>query len=422
MFAKLFSGTHSKEFWTVVIGCCVTFLSVVGILTVYSVTSVGNVEAGSDPFSDLWHQIAFIIAGVAICVLLARMPQIFNIPNFLIWTIWGACVALIVYVAISGTTVNGATRWLTIGGVTFQPSEFLKIAVMLMMVKIVSEHSRGEVDSKNATILICITCAAPLVFLLVTQRDLGSSFVLFATLVCILWLAGIRGDIIAGIVVVAGIGLFFELFVRGGFRSERLNYLNPWDDGEGGYGAGYNIIRSYYAIASGGVFGNGIGASHEKYDYLYAADNDFIFAVICEELGFVGGVLVILCVIAIFVCCVQIANAQEQMETKLVAYGAGLLLLIQSLLNIGCTVGVFPTTGKPLPFVSSGGSSILASFILLGIIFNSVAHCKVVTRAEKKRSKINIYTKEDLAQADVEEPESKRTGNRGTRPRPRFDF
>ena len=423
MLSRLLAKTQSKEFCAIVIACCVMFLCVVGILTVYSVTSVGNVESGTDPFIDLAHQIAFVVAGVGICVLLAKVPQIFNISNFLIWTVWVLCVALVAYVAINGTTVNGATRWLTIAGFTFQPSEFLKIAVMLMMVKILGEYSRGEVDSKNAAILIIATCAAPLVFLLVTQRDLGSSLVLFATLVGLLYLANIRGDIIAGIVVIAGVALLFELFVRGGYRSERLSFINPWDDGEGGYGSGYNIIRSYYAIASGGIFGNGIGASHEKYDYLYAADNDFIFAVICEEMGLVGGVLVVICVLAIFLCCVQIASAQEQTETKLVAYGAGLLLLIQSLLNIGCTVGVLPTTGKPLPFVSSGGSSILASFILLGIIFNSVTHSKVVTQAEKKRSKINIYSKVDVEKENEEVPEKKRTGKRrADRSRPRFDF
>ena len=423
MLSRLLAKTQSKEFCAIVIACCVTFLCVVGILTVYSVTSVGNVESGTDPLNDLAHQIAFVVAGVGICVLLARLPQIFNIPNFLIWTIWAFCVALVVYVAINGTTVNGAKRWLTISGITFQPSEFLKIAVMLMMVKILGEHSRGEVDSRNATILILVTCAAPLVFLLVTQRDLGSSFVLFATLVSLLYLANIRGDILAGIVILAGVALVVELFFRGGYRSERMSFINPWDDGEGGYGSGYNIIRSYYAIASGGIFGNGIGASHEKYDYLYAADNDFIFAVICEEMGFVGGVLVVICVLAIFLCCVQIACAQEQTETKLVAYGAGLLLLIQSLLNIGCTVGVLPTTGKPLPFVSSGGSSILASFILLGIIFNSVTHAKVVTQADKKRSKINIYSKVDAEEENEVVPEKKRTGKRrADRSRPRFDF
>ena len=417
MFDGLLTGSHSKSFYTIVISCCVVFLCVCGLLTIYSVTSVGNVEAGVDPFADLRSQAIYLAVGVAICVALAKQPQVFNASNYVIWGFWGMCVLAVLAVPFIGVTVNGATRWIAIGSATLQPSEFLKIALMLVLVKVLSEYSRGEVEGRMAGLIVVVTVGLPVAFMFVTQRDLGTTLVLVATLLCLAWIAGINVFIIAGL---ASLGILVVLaeFVSGGFRSERFSYINPWDDGQGGYGSGYNIIRAYYAIASGGVIGNGIGGSHEKYDYLYAADNDFIFAVICEDLGFVGGIVVLLAVLAIFYCCIQIANEQVDMEAKLVVYGAGLLLLIQSLLNIGCTVGALPTTGKPLPFVSSGGSSILASFILLGIIMNSVLHSQVETRADRRRSKINIYSKNDAPNAQ------KKRGNRKapTRSRTRFDI
>ena len=419
MLNRLLTSTHSKEFYTIAIGCCVTFLCVCGLLTIYSVTSVGNVEAGVDPFGDLRSQAIYLGLGLVFCIVLARVPQVFNKAGVGIWVYYGICIVGILAVPFVGVTVNGATRWLNLGFATIQPSEFLKIALMLVLVKILSEYSRGEIDGKRAGGIVVLFVALPLVFLFFTQRDLGTTFVLGATLLCLAYIAGVSYFLL-GIIAAGGFLLIIADFASGGFRSGRLVYLNPWNDGQGGYGTGYNIIRSYYAIASGGVIGNGIGASHEKYDYLYAADNDFIFAVICEEMGFVGGIVVILCVLVIFFCCVRIANAQEQMETKLVVYGAGFLLLIQSLLNIGCTVGVLPTTGKPLPFVSSGGSSILTSFILLGIILNSVMHSEVETRADRKRSKINIYSKSDVPKT---EKKQRRTGEKTpTRSRTRFDI
>ena len=415
---RLLLGTHSKEFYTIVIGCCVTFLCVVGLLTIYSVTSVGNVEVGADPLADLRSQAIYLALGVVLCVVLTKLPQVFNASSLVIWGFWLACILAVLAVPFVGITVNGATRWIAVGPVTLQPSEFLKIALMLVLVKVLSEYARGDVDSLKAGIIVTATIVVPLAILFVTQRDLGTTFVLASTLLCLAWIAGIS-PVLIGVIAALGFLVVLLDFASGGFRSERFVYINPWNDGQNGYGSGYNIIRSYYAIASGGIFGNGIGGSHEKYDYLYAADNDFIFAVICEEMGFVGGIVVILCVLAIFFCCIKIANEQQQIETRLVVYGAGLLLLIQSLLNIGCTVGVLPTTGKPLPFVSSGGSSILASFILLGIIMNSVMHSEVETRSDRKRSKINIYSKTDFSGS-----EKKKRGGRNapTRSRTRFDI
>lgn len=367
---------------------CVAALCVIGAIIVFSVTSASNVENGIVPYKDVIVHILSILAGSIITFALARFKQIFNLSGILVYAIWGVCVLGIVAVALFGTEVNGAKRWIYVGGVSLQPSEFLKVGLCLMMVKIVSEYSREEIDVSQALISFLIFELAPLIFLFFTQRDLGTTLICAVMILAVAYLGGISLRVIALSVLVA-IGILIAYFsLSKDFRSSRFVFLDPWGDGQGGYGAGYNIIRAFYAIASGGLFGVGIGNSHEKYDYLYAADNDFIYAIICEEMGAIGGLLVLVCIILIFFSCIKIAENSRFAETKLVVFGCGTVLLSQSLLNIGCTVGILPTTGKPLPFVSSGGSALLTAFFLLGIIFNAAKNKKIETQSDRNRKKL----------------------------------
>ena len=389
MFGK---STKNLEFnnsvWVRIICICVAALCVIGTIIVFSVTSASNVENGIAPYKDVITHILSILAGCAIVFALYHAKQIFNLNGILVYAIWGICVAGIVAVAFFGTEVNGAKRWIYVGSVSLQPSEFLKVGLLLMMVKIVGEYSREEIDSKQALMSFLIFELAPLAFLFFTQRDLGTTLICAVMILAVAYLGGMDMRIIVlSLLIAVGVLVAYFLLSKD-FRTSRCVFLEPWGDGQGGYGAGYNIIRAFYAIASGGLFGVGIGNSHEKYDYLYAADNDFIYAIICEEMGVLGGLIVLICIVSIFFCCVKIAENSRFAETKLVIFGCGTILLSQSLLNIGCTVGVLPTTGKPLPFVSSGGSALLTAFVLLGIIFNAARNIKIETQSDRNRKKL----------------------------------
>lgn len=396
MARDFFHETYSKDVYATVIAVCVTILCTFGLLTIYSVTSATNAEAGVSTLADAGKQLLYIGIGVVCAVLLMRTNGLFDKGAWLIWVYWGICIVLMLLVAVVGTNNYGAQRWLNLGFVTVQPSEFLKLALVLVLVKFLGEYQRGERTGWVTIALIGATVIVPLGFLFLTQSDLGTTLICVFALLSVAWVAGVDWRILAAICALGAAGMVFVALNASSFRSDRFNFINPWDDGQNGYGSGFNLIRSMYAIASGGVFGVGIGNSHEKYDYLFAADNDFVFAVICEEMGLVGGLITIACIGVIFFCCVKIADGERDIETKLIVYGCGFLLVFQSVLNIGSTVGVLPTTGKPLPFVSSGGSAVIASFFLLGVILNAVKNENVMRASDKSRDSIEILSGEDV--------------------------
>lgn len=383
--------THkSKTFWASLMICAISVLCVVGLLEVYSTTSVTNISIDKPAYWSALMQGVFTIASVVICILVAKIYPIFKLNATVIWMFWGLCVLLVLAVQPFGVERNGAKRWLEIGSFTIQPSEFLKIALMLVFVKILSEYQNGETDTRQICIKTGIFIVLPLVFLYGFQRDLGTTLICVVALLAVAYMSGISLVVLVGVVVVGVLGLSLLVFASDSFRSSRFLFLNPWNDGQNGQGDGFNIIRSYYAIAGGGIIGKGLGNSHEKYDYLFASDNDFIFAVICEELGLIGALVVIACVVTIFISGLKLSSFCDSTETKLIVLGASTLITFQAFLNIGCAVGALPTTGKPFPFVSSGGSSILASFLLVGLVFNCINFPVAERAADRHRSKLQV--------------------------------
>lgn len=413
--------SYSLDFYVKTILIAVAFLCTIGLVSIYSTTSASNIDAGVSPYQDVLLQIAAIFIGVIVACVLSKTPQVYNWQPILIYGIWTFCFLLVVAVPLVGVEVNGAKRWLHLVVVTIQPSEFMKIAIVAMTVKIFSEYSRGETTQMQALAQFSAFAIMPLVFMFVTQRDMGTTMVCCIVLIAVAYMAGFNPKIIGAILATMIVVVIIYLNFGGDYRSQRLSFLNPWDDGQGGYGAGYNLIRAFYAIASGGLFGVGIGNSHEKYDYLYASDNDFIFAIICEEGGLVSGLVLIIAICVLYICALKIADQLPSEEQKLIVYGAVFLLVFQSFLNIGCTVGALPTTGKPLPFVSSGGTSVVASFICLGLILNAVYSEPVRTVPERKRDKLEVISssRRQTTRAqrssflDLEDrPQSKRYSNR----------
>lgn len=401
--------THkSKTFWASLMICAISVLCVVGLLEVYSTTSVTNISIDKPAYWSALMQGVFMVASVVICILVAKIYPIFKLNATVIWMFWGLCVLLVLAVQPFGVERNGAKRWLELGSFTIQPSEFLKIALMLVFVKILSEYQNGETDTRQMCIKTGIFIVLPLAFLFGFQRDLGTTLICVVALLAVAYMSGISLVVLVGVVVVGVLGLSLLVFASDSFRSSRFLFLNPWNDGQNGQGDGFNIIRSYYAIAGGGIIGKGLGNSHEKYDYLFASDNDFIFAVICEELGLIGALLVIACVVTIFISGLKLSNFCDSTETKLIVLGASTLITFQAFLNIGCAVGALPTTGKPFPFVSSGGSSILASFLLVGLIFNCINFPVAERAADRRRSKLQVI-----------ERSAKRTGTNFDKGKPR---
>ena len=348
---------------------CVLGLTLLGFVMIYSASSISAMSEDISTASYLIDQLGFAVVGViAMFVLWKVVPYRFW-EGPAIWVIWGVAVALLLLTAIMGLSALGAQRWLRLGPISLQPSEFVKIAIALMAAKLFSEFRMGLTDPRTFIVQMIIFIVAPTGFLFATQSDLGTTAIIALGVLGVMWLGEVP---LRTILIVIGCLVVFALgaTVFSSYRGDRFLYLNPWNDGENGYGRGYQIIHSYYAFAEGGIFGTGLGNSREKYLYLPESETDFIYAIIGEELGLIGAVAVIIVWLVLLWAGMRIARAATDDFGAMISGALTIMLVFQAFLNIGCVIGVFPTTGKPLPFISSGGSSLIASFMMIGLILS----------------------------------------------------
>ena len=348
---------------------CVLGLTLLGFVMIYSASSISAISEEIDSASYLFDQLKFAVVGVvAMFVLWKFVPYRFW-EGPAIWVIWGIAVALLLLTAIMGLSALGAQRWLRLGPISLQPSEFVKIALVLMAARLFSEFRMGLTDGRTFVVQVLIFIIAPTGFLFATQSDLGTTAIIALGVLGVMWLGEV--PLRTMLIVIAGFAVFaLGATVFSSYRGDRFLYLNPWNDGEDGYGRGYQIIHSYYAFAEGGIFGSGLGNSREKYLYLPESETDFIYAIIGEELGLIGAVAVIIVWLVMLWAGMRIARAATDNFGAMIAGALTIMLVFQAFLNMGCAIGVFPTTGKPLPFISSGGSSLIASFMMIGLILS----------------------------------------------------
>ena len=340
-------------------------LVVLGLVMVYSSSSITAFVEQGDSTGEAIKQCLFVVIGIVFAV----GAILFGKHDFLRGTgaliFWGVCMALLVLTALLGTVGLGAKRWLIVGPVSIQISEFAKIAFVLLAARIAEDYRNGAIDMYEALKQAAIFIIIPLGFLFVTQSDLGTTLICCVGLFMVLVLSGLPSRIIVGILAVGAV-LVLVAILLSSYRSDRLfNFLDPWSDEQG---TGYQLIHSFKALAAGGFFGVGIGNSYEKLQYLPEAETDFIFAIIGEELGLFGALLVICAFLVFLRGGFLIASQSKSMFSGFVAAGLTTMIVFQAFLNIACVVGLFPTTGKPLPFISSGGSSTISSLLLVGII------------------------------------------------------
>lgn len=357
-------------------------LVVIGLVMVFSASSADLAASGKSPYEDVIGQGVYVVIGIVAAVILWQVIPYHAWAGQLTWLFWGFCMVLLLLTFLVGTEVNGAKRWLYIGPVGMQPSEFIKVALLLMTIRIAYRFQEGEIDFRTAFIELIMLIGLPLVFMYVTQSDLGTTLICAIGIFAVLWIGGFPTWSLVAIIAV-GLVAVIGGTLGSGYRSNRFVYLDPWNDGEGGLGSGYNIIRSYFALAEGGLFGVGIGNSHEKYQYLFASDSDFIFAVLGEEMGLVGALFVIGLFLLFLFTSLRISRGAPDNLGAMIAGGCAIMLVFQAFLNIGCAIGVFPTTGKPLPFISSGGTSVISSLLIVGLIL-SVQHASAPDRAQDR--------------------------------------
>lgn len=337
-------------------------LSIIGLVALFTATQ----ETGYDEFKK---QIIWLVASIIIMVIVMFIN--YEILVKLSPVFYGIIILLLIAVLFT-KPVNGATSWFDIGGFSLQPSEFAKIIVILFLAFIISKVQERYIEDINKPIRLLIifaTVALPLL-LIIKQPDYGTAMAFCVALAMILFTAGIDKKYIIGtvIVILVTIPILYN-FILPEHAKKRIDiFLNPEEDPRG---SGYNIIQSKLAIGAGQLTGMGLLKGNQtQLGYLYPKTTDFIYSVIGEEMGFIiAGTIVILYVLLVTKA-LYIAKTAKDSTGSLVAAGIAGVFLFHMTENIGMVMGLLPITGVPLLFVSYGGSSLITSYILIGILLN----------------------------------------------------
>ena len=339
----------------------VVFLVVIGVMAIFSASAPKCIEMGVNPTKFLVQQILGIVVGIVGLRFLSNFhyKKLIKYTPAIAWTV----VGMLLLVKFAGVTVNGAQRWINIGPMSLQPSEFAKPAVVLLLAAVFSKDVNLLDDRKIRMAFFPIILMVGLIFI---QPNLSMVLLLMATSVAIYLCAGGSTQLIMW----GGCSVIPLLLLKGlkGYQSSRIQtWLHPEADP---LGAGYNIIQSLVAFASGGLYGVGYGSSKQKLAWLPEAHTDFIFAVIGEEQGFIGCLLIICLFWTILQRGFVIAVKCQDMYGKLLALGLTFSICFQGFLNMWVASYFVPATGVPMPFISYGGSSVMVSLWMIGILLN----------------------------------------------------
>ena len=310
------------------------------------------------------RQLIFAVTGVAIMIVASRFPIGFYRRFALV--ILGFAIVLLLLVLVGGKKVNGARRWFEVAGVTFQPSEIAKIAVILFDAQLVCRY-KDRMKKWQYGVIPFVAVAVLIIGMLVLEPHLSASIIIVLITATMMFLGGTRLYwFVAGGGVVALGGLLATSVLH--YSSERVTaWLNPFEDTSD---TGYQIVQSLYAIGSGGLSGLGLGASRQKYLYLPEEHNDFIFSVICEELGFIGAALILILFALLIVRGFWLAIHCRDRYSFLVCAGITALLAYQVILNVAVVTNLIPCTGISLPFFSYGGTALWLQLAEMGVILS----------------------------------------------------
>ena len=333
---------------------------------IYSASYVWAEYKFNDPFKYLKTQSIFLIIGYIIMYFISKFPyqNYKNLSN----TFFIICLIMLVLVLIPGigSVRNGSRSWFGIGGFGIQPSEFTKLGLIIFTSKYLSNNTKDLKSIKKG--VLPILSILFLVFgLIMLEPDFGTGVVIVMTIIVLLFISGVKMNFFIKIGILGLIGIIV-LIIIAPYRMERIvSFLNPWTDP---LGSGFQIIQSLYAIGPGGLLGLGFGNSIQKHFYLPEPQTDFIFAIISEEFGFLGILIVSILFITIIVRGLKNAMNCEDYFGKFLAFGITFGLAFQTILNLMVVVGLIPVTGVTLPFLSYGGSSLIISLISIGILLN----------------------------------------------------
>lgn len=343
-----------------------------GIVMVFSASYVQASFKHHDGYFFLKRDIIYAVLGFVGMMFMSNIDYNFWKKNSLPLCIFTViCLALVL--TPLGIEANGAKRWLGVGGATFQPSDIAKFVTIVITAKVIEKRYENIKSLTKGVIPILII---PSIFfiLIMLQHNMSTAGTLIIVVFIMLFVAGMNMRFVMTMLI-AGIGLFGVLVIAEPYRLKRFTaFLDPFQDP---LGSGYQVIQSLYAIGSGGLFGLGLGKSRQKYFYIPEPQNDFIFAIIGEELGLIGCILVIMLFVILVYRCVKIAMKSKDIFACMVVIGIGAQIGIQAAFNIAVATSSMPATGVALPFISYGGTSLTVLMGEIGIVLNISKKVKI---------------------------------------------
>ena len=344
-------------------------LSVIGLVMVFSASSIHSLDTKGNAVAIVLRQLAFFIISIPLAVYLSQrtLPQWRLLARF--GLLISAAILIILQIPGVGKTVNGITNWIALPFVDIQPSELSKFLLILWASYMLANKERNGKTRVNVFLLIGPGFVAVMAFVML-GHDLGTTCVIAAILGGLLFVSGIELRILGTLVAVGAIGLALSIATASYRASRFLVVLDPFAAAD--YkNAGWQPAHSLLGLASGGIFGVGLGGSRQKWGNLAEAHTDFIFAVIGEELGLLGTLLVLFLLAALIYSIFKIALRCKDPMSRYVGAGIGCWIAVQTVLNVGSATSVLPVVGVTLPFVSYGGSALISLYIGLGYVFGS---------------------------------------------------
>ncbi len=360
----MFENYHFKKYDFILVIFCI------------AITSIGIVFIKSADESYVRHQQEGFVLGLILMVIVSFISYTFVLKFY--WLIYITSIALLIAVKLFGDSGGGAQRWFEIGGIRFQPSELVKILLILFYAAFIMKHK--ENINTVRMILACVLLILPIIYLIFKQPDLSTTIMIVAIFAVVMFIGGVSWKIIAGAVLIGVPSFVLALrylmrddvhIIEDYHKGRILAWLYP---DEYAISEAYQTLNAMTAIGSGQLSGKGINnnvvASVKNGNFISAAHTDFIFAVIGEEMGFVGCCVVIGLLFMIAILCIMTARRAKDVAGQIIAGGMGGLIGIQTFINIGVVTGLLPNTGLTLPFVSYGLTSLVSLFIGIGFVIN----------------------------------------------------
>ncbi len=343
----------------------VLLLALVGLVMIYSASMGADAVRYADSAYHLKRQAMFLAAGLAFMWLCSRLSG--KAIERLASGVWGVSVVALVIVLAMGLTEGGAQRWLSLGAFAPQPSELAKLGCVLMVAGLLAERARRPRPWWGPDLVrLSVIVGVPFVLILV-QPDMGAAMALVIPVFLLLVLGGLRMRYILAAAAAGAVAVPLMIALKPYRFARYLAFLNPSADPLGG---GYQVLQAQLAFGSGGILGVGLGLSRQKFFYLPAAHTDFIFAIIGEELGLWGTLLVVSAFALVAWAGFRIARDSRDHFGRLLAGGFTLMIVTQALINMASVTGIMPVAGEPLPLVSYGGSSLVFTMGCVGLILS----------------------------------------------------